>query len=274
MLITSDSLGTGMGTHAANLRLVAGLLEAVLALGRKAWPAARPQPGRNADGTQALARLQEGLAGRAHKPSTVAKYRACLARFLAFTGSGDLHRLTTDQVVSYLDALRTEGVGNATLRLHLCALRAVFDRALGIPLTAGIRHAPRPPPRPPATVAEIGAAFRVCSTPCEQHVVVRLNRDKFMPSHLIMLASPDPMALASCPAGTGTTADGFADVPTIVAGAVTDPVAWFLPSRRRVGPVSSRTLRRWVHNVGARCGLRLTCTALRLAPVVPMAAAA
>jgi len=274
MPITSDSLGTGMGTHAANLRLVAGLLEAVLALGRKAWPAARPQPGRNADGTQALARLQEGLAERAHKPSTVAKYRACLARFLAFTGSGDLHRLTTDQVVSYLDALRTEGVGNATLRLHLCALRAVFDRALGIPLTAGIRHAPRPPPRPPGTFAEVETLYRACPAPCEQFTVSLLNRAKFMPSQLVMLASPLPMAGAPGSAGTATPVTGPVYIPIIVADAVTDPVAWLLPSRRRVGPVSVRTLRRWVHKAATRCGLRLTCTALRLAPVVPMAAVA
>jgi len=53
--------------------------------------------------------------------------------------------------VTYLNGLREIGVGNGTLRLHLCALRMVFDRLFELEITVGIEHAPRPVPRSPAT---------------------------------------------------------------------------------------------------------------------------
>ncbi|MCK5805761.1 MAG: hypothetical protein KAI66_23215, partial [Lentisphaeria bacterium] len=51
---------------------------------------------------------------------------------------------------------------NASLRLHLCALRAVFDKMLGMEITAGIVHAPRPAPRLPATDGELALLRQAC----------------------------------------------------------------------------------------------------------------
>ncbi|MCK5802432.1 MAG: hypothetical protein KAI66_06350 [Lentisphaeria bacterium] len=171
---------------------------------------------------------------------------------------------------AYLGTLAARNLGNASLRLHLCALRAVFDKMLGMEITAGIVHAPRPAPRPVATDRELALLRQACTDWHSRLVIDMLNRSGFRPGELVSLAFAPPV----------TTMDGGERVgtpsirPVLCFAPTSAEVDWLFPSPVRAGPMSLRTLQRRVTRLGAPLGFRITCTAVRKAPVVPMQAVA
>ncbi len=220
--------------------------------------------------------LRDVLIDRGYAPGTAAKYVACVARFLGTTRCAKPEALTDDDVVDYLAQLAQAGLGNASLRLHLCALRTVFDRLLDLRITVDIQHAPRPLQRPPATEQEVRLLMTACRSTRDRFVIDVLNRTKLMPGKLRLLAAPPGASLFAGRTGGDTQRQDQNGEPVslAVASSETDAVAWVLPSPRGDRPLSNRTVRRIVERVSKSCGVRTTCTALRKAEAVPWRAAA
>jgi hypothetical protein len=197
-----------------------GVLELGLGRMEQARAVARVASGRRT--------LEAVLLGHKYEPSTADKYARIVLGFLREANRVPWAGLSNEDVRAYLAGLRLAGAGNATIRLHLCALRAVFDRILGLGLTEGIAHVRRPPPRQPATEEEVLLMLAACRSPRELEVVDLLYVGKLMPRDLRL----------------------------------------FFPSPGRSEPITTRTLRRTVVRVRGRCGLQdITCTAIRKAPV-------
>jgi hypothetical protein len=204
-----------------------GVLELGLGRMEQARAVARVASGRRT--------LEAVLLAHRYEPSTADKYARIVLGFLAEVNRVPWSGLGNDDVRAYLAGLRLAGACNATIRLHLCALRAVFDRILGLGLTEGIAHVRRPPPRRPATEEEVLLMLAACRSPREREVVDLFYFFKLMPRDLRML----------------------------------------FPSPCRSEPITTRTLRRTVVRVRGRCGLPdITCTAIRKAPVESLQTAA
>jgi hypothetical protein len=273
MCLQSGAIDPGLGLTCANLRLIAAVAVGCFAVGRGAWHQARRLLRQNLVFLKSYQALCQALVDLSYEPATAAQYAACVARFLAQVGTNDVTLLRDGDVIAFLHALAAGRRSNATVRLHLCALRAVFDGFLGMRLTAGIVHVPRPPRRPVATAAQVRTLMEACATPQERLVVEKLNHDKVMPGKLVMEVVPAPSASGQ-PCAEPPSPEAPATLPAREPLPTSKQVDWLLPSPRRPGPLSTRTLRRIVQRLAARCGLHLTCTAIRLAPVVPLAGAA
>jgi len=99
------------------------------------------------------------LTRRFYQPESVRKYIGCLTRFLDwFYCSAD--RVRSRHIRSFLSQLEREGESRASLSLHLCALRTIFDRLCNCGVTRGLSFC-EPLRRAPVqwTVAETGALF-------------------------------------------------------------------------------------------------------------------
>ncbi|MBN2451486.1 MAG: hypothetical protein JXR77_13930 [Lentisphaeria bacterium] len=227
-------------------------------------------------GPEALERI---LVGFGYRFASARKYARCVWRFYDALGRPDLAHLRDDDVVSYLAYLCALGRGNATLRLHLCAIRAVFDGLMELGITTGMRHVPRPRQRPPATREEALAVLRACATSRERFIVGQLTGTGIMPGQLCILGIPEipPVPVP----GEETNSAGAAEPHPASLGvfpADASGIHWLLPSPKGRGPISTRTLRRIVRRIVARvaagAGVHVTCTALRKAGPVALPASA
>ena len=265
----------GMGLMAMAGRLVSEGIELCLnAIQRRAIER-DTEPRIHLDLRSDLSALRKALTERNYKPGTVDKYVACVSRFLGNVKCAKPEKLRRDDILEYLNGLRKNGLGNGTLRLHLCALRTVFDRLLELGITVDIEHAPRPVPRRPATREEVRQLMMGCRTERERLVIDMLNRSKLRPGQLQLLAVPAD----GCLFGEAVNADCGSNRPVEpvsleVFAAGTRGVTWLLPSLGHPGPLSTRTIRRVVERVSKSCGFRTTCTALRKAEDVPWQAVA
>ncbi|MBN2451021.1 MAG: hypothetical protein JXR77_11565 [Lentisphaeria bacterium] len=219
--------------------------------------------------------LERALVRSGYRLGTGCTYARCVWRFLEAVGHRELRALRDDDVVAFVAYLRSIGRGNACLRLHLCAIRAVFDTLMELGITTGIRHAPRPRQRPAATREEVQAVLRACGTSGERFVVGRLTGTGIMPGQLCRLGAPEmPPAAVS---GEGGSRDGTRKphvLPFVVYEADAAGIHWLLPSPRGRGPISTRTLRRIVARLAAAAGVEVTCTALRKAGPAALRASA
>jgi hypothetical protein len=188
-------------------------------------------------------------------------------RFLREAGG----RPTHGDVVAYLRGLGMAEGHNAVVRVTLCAVRAVFDRILGWGITEGIRHVPPPPPRP---VATDGQARQLCAAsrdPLERRLVEVFLAHGLMPHRARMLGlrgtgdSPQEGPVVRIKAEAER--DGFAggELQFTVQREEHRDTVWLFASPGRGRPLSTRTLRRRLRSLSERCGLHVTCTALRLA---------
>ncbi|MBN2452539.1 MAG: hypothetical protein JXR77_19295 [Lentisphaeria bacterium] len=219
--------------------------------------------------------LEEILVRLGHRVSSARKYARCVCRFYDALGRPDLGDLRDDDVEAYLVDRQAKGLGNGSLRLHLCAIRAVFDGLMELGITTGIQHKPRPPPRPPATREEVRAVLQACATSRERFVVGQLTGTGIMPGALCCLGIPEvpPAALPGGEARAARTT-GPQLLPFAVFPADATGIHWLLPSTKGRGPISTRTLRRIVARAAAAAGVQVTCTALRKAGPAALPAAA
>jgi len=216
------------------------------------------------------ASLREALILHGYAPSTAAKYGRIVAAFLQRVAPAKMKWLRDDDIEDYLESLREREVSDATQRLHLCALRSVFDKLLGMGLTAGIKHAPRPVARPPATEEDVRRLLVACRNPEERFICHALNGLKLLPHQLCRLGATGRPALFCWRKDEKSCADSrFSGiVPIVVTREGSPHTGWMLPSSRRPGPISTRTMRRVMGRLAQSCGLRTTCTAVRMGPVV------
>ena len=266
---------TGLGLTAMAGRLVFDAIELCLnAVQRKANGRA-PRFRIHLDWQSDLSALREALSERDYKPGTVDKYVACVSRFLRRVRCTTLRELRHEDVSRYLNELRQSGLANGTLRLHLCALRTVFDRLLDLGITIDIKHAPRPVARRPETRDKVCRLMAACRTKRERLVIDMLNRSKLRPGQLRLLAAPADECLFGKAANADCEKSHLREpVPLEVFTADTRGVSWLLPSPRRLDPLSTRTIRRVVERMSKSCGFRTTCTALRKAEAIPWQAVA
>ena len=252
------------------------VFDAIEALIRSYWKLREspfsPQPSGSAAPNASLTDLREALLKHGYASSTATKYVRIVAAFLQRVAPSEAKSLRDDDIEDYLESLREREVSNATQRLHLCALRSVFDRLLGLELTSGIGHAPRPIARPPATEEDVRRLLAVCRSPEERFVCHILNGVKLLPKQLCRLGAPGhPALFCRKQSGKSCTGRRFSGVVPIVVDKRNSPdTGWVLPSSRRPGPISTRTMRRIVERLAHRCGLSTTCTALRMAPMVSL----
>ncbi len=266
----------GLGLPAMVARSVFDVMEWCLDTVQRRRMAREKPDGVGLNAGSDLGTLRDVLTDRGYAASTAAKYVSCVARFLRSVGCPKPGELTADDVVEYLAELRRAGLGYGTQRLHLCALRAVFDRLLRLGITVGIQHAPRPAPRAPATEEEVRLLRGACRGERDRLVIDMLNQTKLRPGQLRMVAAPKG-ALHAGRNGHRARPDDKQSSEPIPLGIAADEraeVAWLLPSPRRACPVSTRTIRRVVERASRLCGIRTTCTALRKAAAVPWRAAA
>ncbi|MCK5804530.1 MAG: phage integrase N-terminal SAM-like domain-containing protein [Lentisphaeria bacterium] len=202
-------------------------------------------------------RLRETLVANGYAPSTARKYEACVLRFLEALGCSKLAHIRDDDVLAYLDWLVDQGLGNGSLRLHLCAVRAVFDNMLGMRITAGIVHAPRPIPRPAATEQELMLLREACTDFRTRLAIDMLNRSDTRPGVLV--------SLALAPPADGERENSVKQIRPVLCFPRGADVNWLFPSPVRPGPISLRTLQRRVTRLGNSLELRITCTAIRRA---------
>lgn len=263
----------GLGTAHILGELIFDAVEGLIwAYQKLRQPSCPSQPFGTTAPSEARAGLREALLLHGYAPSTATKYARIVAVFLQRVTPAEMKCVRDDDIEDYLESLRERKVSNATQRLHLCALRAVFDRLLGMGLTAGIRHAPRPVPRPPATEEDMRKLLAACRNPKEQFVCHALNGLKLLPNQLCRLGAAGRPALFSWEKSERSCVDRpFPDiVPIVVAKENSPDIGWALPSSRRPGPISTRTMRRVVERLAQSCGLRTTCTAVRMAPMIPL----
>ncbi|MBT3380221.1 MAG: site-specific integrase [Lentisphaerae bacterium] len=268
-----DFLGLGLPTMME--RLVLGAIERCLDVARQKAIARDGESQRRLDWRGNLSVLRDVLVERNYKASTADKYMACVSRFLRSVRCCRPQELRDDDVLEFLDELRQSGRGNATLRLHLCALRTVFDRLLELGITADIKHAPRPLQRRPATEEEV-RQLMIASPPGRDRLVIdMLNRSKLRPGQLRLLAARTDESLSSGTwDGARKKSGSPKPVPFELTPADTQGVCWLLPSARGPGPLSTRTIRRIVERVSRSRSIHATCTALRKADDVPWQAVA
>ena len=268
----------GMGTSRLYGRLAGDVVRTCGSLARSALSegAVRVRRGPDANGDSLV--LRRALAVRGYAAGTAAKYASCVSAFLEAVAPRAVEELSAADVERYLAAQKVAEKGNGTLRVQLCALRAVFDRMLGMQITAGIDHAPRPVPIPPAEPEQVKAVMVAArGNPRDRLVVDMLNRTKLRQGVLRLLRTPP----GTCPLFTGRAVEererGCVPphiVPLEVAEDGAAAIGWLLPSSRGRRPISTRTIRRIVGRYAARCGFSVTCTAIRKATVVPMRPAA
>ncbi|MCK5802758.1 MAG: phage integrase N-terminal SAM-like domain-containing protein [Lentisphaeria bacterium] len=249
---------TGLGTSHLYGELVCELIGACA----KALYAAGRAIGKRAVGEEPPAsepkEFRAMLVASGYAPSTARKYEACVLRFLATMGHTKLSYLRDDDVYAYLESLVGQGLGNASLRLHLCAVRAVFDNMLGMRITAGIVHVPRPALRPAATEQELELLRRTCMDPQTRLAIDMLNRMGVRPGVLVSLALTPP-----------TDEEQQCNDISLRLSPFCFPgkarVNWLFPSPVRPGPISLRTLQRRLARLGASLKFPITCTAIRKA---------
>ena len=269
---------SGLGTSHMYAQLLMDAVEACASVVRTVVPRESPSLSGGPGLVVALRELRSVLVRHGYAPGTAARYSSHVFRFLRTVGPRTPEQLTHDDVKRYLQALRMTGKSNGTLRVQLCALRAVFDRLLGMRITDGIAHAPRPAPIPPARAEEV-EAIMVASRrdPRDRMVVDMLNRAKLRQGTLRLLRVTEG---ASClfAGGDWRAAEAKRTAPSIVPLVIAKDesacTGWLLTSSRRHAPISTRTIRRIVERRAAACGIRTTCTAIRKAVVVPIRAVA
>jgi len=272
--MTGDQSGSMTGLGAVHMYrhfaedLVSACVRTAAAVGRRI--SARVEHQFRADEWEQ--QLEAALVAHNYAPGTVRKYSVCVGRFLRackWTGTGDL---TGDDVRRHLLRLRSEGLGNGSLRLHLCAIRAVFDKILEKNITAGIVHAPRPPRRPVATEEQVTRLMAACRNEEERQIIHWLNGRGLLPGRLrsLVRGESDRAAPVDPSLGKRPPTEARPEPPVAPAGSRDGDAShrWLLPSPVRHGPISLRTLQRRVERIGATCGTVLTCTAIRLAPTV------
>jgi len=265
---------TGLGLTAMAGRLVFEGIEFCLDAAQRKANERDTGPLARLDRRSDLAALREALIERNYKPGTVDKYMACVSRFVQSVRCAEPRELRRDDVFEYLNELRQNNLGNGALRLHLCALRTVFDRLLDLGITVDIKHAPRPAPRRPATREEVCRLMAACRNGRESLVIDMLNRSKLRVGQLRLLATPtDACLFGAANAEGGKNRPREAALLEVFATGTRD-VSWLFPSPRRLGPLSTRTIRRVVERVSKSCGVRTTCTALGKAEDVPWRAVA
>jgi len=265
---------TGLGTAHLIGKVFLGTVEALLVACLEPRPtpakssAAKLKPGINVAGDLSDALLVQGYA-----PSTATKYARIVTAFLQHVRPIRLVHLREDDVDDYLDHLKQRGMGNATLRLHLCAIRTVLDRLLGLDITVEIKHAPRPRPRPPATEDDMLKLLAACGNPKERFILNALNGSKALPSQLCRLGAIGHPSLFLWERHKDSIPDPppCHVVPLVMDKTISPETGWLLPSSRRPGPISPRTMRRIVRRVAESCGVRTTCTAVRLGPTISFA---
>jgi len=122
---------TGLGTPIMYARMAQDLIRSCAHLMASAGRAirSRHEHGRGAD--EWLRQLETTLLLHEYAPGTVRKYCACVAAFVREGRWTSPTKLTGSHVQRHLAGLRASGLGNASLRLHLCAIRTVFDKILG-----------------------------------------------------------------------------------------------------------------------------------------------
>jgi site-specific recombinase XerD len=265
--LISDSVGTGMGTTRAMLGIVSlpgvAAVQGVRLLSRKLLPL--PSRWR-----KFLVQLPVRLRAAGYAESTVARYTRCLRVFLFWCrrhGSGEIQ---TQDVIDFLAWLRRRGYGNSVRRVHLSAIRTVFDRLEGADLTSDIEYVPPPEgtaPAGPALVtgllsqsserdrllvallARVGlrvgelAALRWRQV-AETGVSIRVRRGR--PKRPVLL--PVPHELAQQLAALRKGAPGPAD--------------HVFPGRLPGRGLSVRGIQAVVARLAHRCGTQTSCTAL------------
>jgi len=272
--MASDQSGNMTGLGAVHLYrqlaedLVSACVKTAAAVGRRV--SARIENQLRADEWER--QLEAALVAHNYAPGTVRKYSVCVARFLRAHRWTSADTLTGDDVRRHMSRLRSEGLGNGSLRLHLCAIRAVFDKILEKNITAGIVHAPRPPRRPVATEEQVTRLMAACRNDQERQIIHSLNSRGLLPGRLrsLVRGAGDREALAEHTHGRCSRTEARAE-PSVAPAGSRDGGArhrWLLPSPVRQGPISLRTLQRRVERIGSICGTVLTCTAIRLAPTV------
>jgi len=160
----AESLGPGRYTTGTYVGLIAGLATATTLAGadlarrflRHVRGLLERLPMSGAD-RAFIENLGSMLERRRYGDATIRQYVACTARFLSWCYL--THRAVDSCAVLDFLGLPHHGrrLATAVRRLHLSALRTVFDRCCGQHLTAGIGYAPRPPKVRSATPAEIRA---------------------------------------------------------------------------------------------------------------------
>ena len=139
-----DTLGTGLGAVHAAGRAVSDAAQAVTL----ATESIRHLLRRAAPLPTADRRFLDGVPGllkdRGYRASTVRTYSTCVARYVIWRHRQGLVKDGHD-VAGFLADLAARRYRSGVLRLHLGALRTVFDRLLGETITQDLSYAPRPP---------------------------------------------------------------------------------------------------------------------------------
>ena len=268
----------GLGTSRLYGGLAVALVRGLASVAGAALPRRRSAPLRGPDLREVVAVLRGSLALRGYAPGTAVKYASCVSSFLRTVRPQAVEELTHEDVESFLRKLRLAGKSNGTLRVQLCALRTVFDKVLGMHITCGIAHAPRPAPIPPADAEDVKAVMIAARRkPRDRLVVDMLNRSKLRQGTLRLLKAPaggSSLFTASSRGSTGGRRVAPGIVPLEIAEDGAGALGWLLPSPARRTSISTRTIRRIVERYAAACGVSITCTAIRKAAVVPIRAVA
>jgi hypothetical protein len=254
---------TGMGRPHLYLELILGAAETcVLAVERVRRR--RREARRRRAVTASPEAVERVLLDRDYAPSTARKYARITVRFLNSSGVADPGELREWDVREHLRGLKAGGRGNATQRLHLCALRAVFDRVLGLGVTGGIGHAPRPACRPAASPGQVAAMAAACRNRRDLLLVSLLFHSGLRPAQLATLdiwqrLPEDGAAMPEQPLpGTCDTVP----LPEEVVGGRRPSRTGSRHPASRGGP-SARTMRRIASRLSRQCGFHATCTAIR-----------
>lgn len=227
---------------------------------------------------EGLSGLRLTLIAHGYAPGTAAKYTACVSSFLQAAGRRRIGDLRQSDVRDYMRGLKLAGKSNGTLRVQLCALRAVFDGCLDMRITEGIAHAPRPVPIAPADAADVKVIMAAAGrSPRDRFIIEMLNRSKLRQGTLRLLrAAGCGSSLGPGPSlrSSGRNVALPRIIPLEIAPDAVGGSGWLLQSPRGHGPLSTRTIRRVVTRYATACGVRTTCTAIRKARAVPVRVAA
>ncbi len=122
-----------------------------------------------------LERLHSVLLEHFYQPTTCDKYVACVSRFLDWLRVPCI-RVEKDYVVWFVSHLRGKGLSNASISLHISALRTTFDRLCGLRLTTDLAL-PRPVEmrNAPLSQKEVDRLFSAADDWREQLAIVCLG---------------------------------------------------------------------------------------------------
>ncbi len=265
----------GLGMSAVYGRLFAELVEgAVNAACRvsAARPGRRPSEAACRAGATVRQVLAEAVTGGRLAPATAAKYGDVLEKFTAWLDRSCRPALDRTAVEAFLAGRTGQGIGSGARRVDLGALRTVLDRLLNLDVTRPLQYAPAPPPVEGVCREELQRLMAAAADDLDRALLLLLNVLKLRPGQIVRLRSadfhPSEQRLAVRPER------GRRCLLLRLPPSLNDILLrlrnrsgrgeWLFSSGRQADrAVTVRALQKRLDRIGVRCGVEVSCTAVR-----------